>query len=162
VAVPEDVRLTPGTPATEAQLNLDKQLRIDLQLRLSALGHDIGGYDGAIGPRSRTAIGSWQRQSGIPETTYLTPQQYSFLVIQTDPLMPNVRAKYESRKASATIQKRQQGQKVVKRKQQQQTATNRARSQPRRQSGGTILDNPAGAAFVGGLIGGAIGGAIGK
>ena len=103
---------TPGTPATEAQLNLDRDSLIDLQLRLSALGFNTGGFDGSLGPRSRAAIGAWQRQSGIVETTYLTPQQHMFLVSQTDPLMAQVRAQYERDKAAA--QKRQQAQKTVR------------------------------------------------
>ena len=92
VGVSDELRQTPGTPATEGQLNLDKSARIDLQLRLSALGHSIGTFDGSLGPRSRAAIGAWQRQSGIVETTYLTPQQHMFLVVQTDPMMAQVRA----------------------------------------------------------------------
>jgi uncharacterized caspase-like protein len=161
IAIPDDVRSVPGTATTEALLLLDKEKRVDLQLRLSALGHYAGTYDGALGPRSRQAIGAWQRQSGIVETTYLNQQQYSFLVIQTDPLMPNVRAKYEAEKVAVTQQKRIQTQKVVKRKKTGGGDTNLGPSQHRKGSGGVFSD-PAGAAFVGGLIGGAIGGAIGK
>ena len=112
VGLTDDVKLTPGTPATEAQLNLNRDSLIDLQLRLSALGFNTGGFDGSLGPRSRTAIGAWQRQSGIIETTFLTPQQHMFLVSQTDPLMAQVRAQYESDKAAAL--KRQAAQKDKK------------------------------------------------
>lgn len=101
VSVPDDVKQTPGTPATEAELNLDKKGRIDLQLRLSALGYDPGGFDGSLGPRSRTAIGSWQKESGIVQTTWLTPQQHMFLVVQTDPMMAQVRADYQASLAKA-------------------------------------------------------------
>ena len=52
----------------------------------------------ALGPRSRAAIGAWQRQSGIVETTYLTPQQHMFLVVQTDPMMAQVRAAVRERR----------------------------------------------------------------
>ena len=112
VGLTDEVKLEPGTPATEAQLNLNRDSLIDLQLRLSAVGFDTGGFDGSLGPRSRAAIGAWQRQSGIVETTYLTPQQHMFLVNQTDPLMTQVRAQYERDKAAA--QKRQQAQKTVR------------------------------------------------
>ena len=112
VGLTDEVKLEPGTPATEAQLNLNRDSLIDLQLRLSAVGFDTGGFDGSLGPRSRAAIGAWQRQSGIVETTFLTPQQHMFLVNQTDPLMTQVRAQYERDKAAA--QKRQQAQKTVR------------------------------------------------
>ena len=62
----------------------------------------IGTFDGSLGPRSRAAIAAWQRQSGIVETTYLTPQQHMFLVVQTDPMMAQVRAQYEAQKAAWT------------------------------------------------------------
>ncbi|URK87097.1 caspase family protein [Rhizobium sp. RCAM05350] len=65
VAVPDDVKLTVGTPETESALNLDKGGRVDLQLRLGALGHVTGGADGALGAKSRSAIGAWQRQNGL-------------------------------------------------------------------------------------------------
>lgn len=183
VAVTDDVKQTPGTPETEALLKLDKEGRIDLQLRLGALGHTTGGADGSLGPRSRSAIAEWQRQSGIAETTYLTPQQHMLLVVQTDPLMAQVRAQYaadkeQARKAAVArakqqqIQKAQQAQKVAKqpapRKQQQQTARKPVRQAERREIVEVepvhrepgILDSPGGAAFVGGLVGSAIGGLI--
>ncbi len=176
VAIPDDVRQAPGTPETEALLKLDKAGRIDLQLRLGALGHSTGGADGSFGPRTRGAIAAWQKQSGIAETTYLTPQQHMFLVVQTDPLMAKVRAEYEAqreqaRKAAAAAKTeaaaraketqkaaakqprkpaRQRGQDVVR--------EGPVREGPVRESG--VLDSPGSAAFVGGLVGGAIGGLI--
>lgn len=121
VAVPDDVKQVPGTPATEALLNLDKQGRIDLQLRLSALGNDTGGFDGSLGPRTRSAISAWQRQIGIAPTTYLTPQQHMFLVVQTDPLMADVRARYEAEKKAA-----EQAAKTKKAKQTVSTTTKKS------------------------------------
>jgi uncharacterized caspase-like protein len=112
VGVTDEIKQTPGTPETEATLNLDRQGRADLQLRLNALGFKTGGTDGSIGPRSRQAIGAWQHQSGIVETTYLTPQQHLFLVSQTDPMMAAIRAEQEKQKQAAA--KRQQVKKVVK------------------------------------------------
>ena len=177
VAVPDEVKRISGTPETEAQLKLDKSGRIDLQLRLSALGHATGGADGSLGPKSRSAIAAWQRESGIIETTYLTQQQHLFLVVQTDPLMAQLRAQYEKSKA-AIAKKPPKDKKVAKqatqRKKPQQTARQSTRQttrqiarqetrQPeRRQGGGGFLDSPGGAAFVGGLVGGAIGGIIGS
>jgi uncharacterized caspase-like protein len=107
VAIPDEVKQAPGTAETEAQLALDREGRIDLQLRLGALGHATGGADGALGPRSRSAIAGWQRQNGIAETTFLTPRQHMLLVVQTDPLMAKVRAQYESDKRQAAENQRQ-------------------------------------------------------
>ena len=161
VAVPDDVKQAPGTPETEASLNLDKAARIDLQLRLSALGHETGGADGSLGSRSRTAIGAWQRQSGIIETTYLTPQQHMFLVVQTDPMMAQVRARYQTQKAAVSTPRKIKTQKVART---QKTQRNPHRDQKigRVKNSGGIMDSPEGAAFVGGLVGGAIGGLIGS
>jgi peptidoglycan hydrolase-like protein with peptidoglycan-binding domain len=96
----EDGTPLPGTPATEAELELDRDGRIDLQLRLSALGLYAGGFDGSLGPRSRAAIGAWQRQNGVVETTYLTTEQHLRIVVQTEPLMAEIRARYLSQKAA--------------------------------------------------------------
>ena len=170
VAVPDDVKQTPGTPETEALLNLDKAGRIDLQLRLGALGHMTGGADGSLGPKSRGAIAAWQRQSGITETSYLTTQQHLFLVVQTDPMMAQVRAQYEKDKVMQTsVAKPRNVQKAAKqstpRKQTTQRKSTRqqvVREGPVRRQGGGFLDSPGGAALVGGIVGGAIGGIIGS
>ncbi|WEZ82657.1 caspase domain-containing protein [Rhizobium sp. 32-5/1] len=167
VAMPEDIKLVPGTPDTETMINLDKAGRIDLQLRLGALGHVTGGADGALGAKSRMAIGAWQRQSGMIETTYLTPQQHLFLIVQTDPMMAQVRARYETDKAAAA--------KAALRR--SQTTTDKAtptNQKPVRRTNnnregtleGPVESNnndemtPAGAAFTGALLGGALGGIL--
>lgn len=181
LAVPDDVKQTPGTQETEALIKLDRDGRIDLQLRLSALGLNTGGFDGSFGPRSRTAIGAWQRQSGIVETTYLTPQQHMLLVAQTDPLIAEVRAKYEADKAAAQKQA-QEAAKAAKKKQTASTNTKKST-----QTAGTTTkkkttqtaaekdipykprgapaqraDDSAGSFAAGALLGTAIGVAIGR
>ena len=184
VGLTDDVKLIPGTPATEAQLGLNRDSLIDLQLRLSALGFSTGGFDGSLGPRSRTAIGAWQRQSGIVETTFLTPPQHMFLVSQTDPLMAQVRAQYESDKAAAA-QKRPsvlKEQKVVRtktkatKKSQQTAKTTTVKKQPTRtaddipykprNSTRTKVDDGddggVGAFAAGALLGTAVGVVVGK
>ena len=165
IAVPDDVKLTVGTPETEAAMNLDKGARIDLQLRLGALGHVTGGADGALGARSRSAIGAWQLQKGLVETTYMTQQQHMFLVVQTDPMMPQIRAQYEAqkkaaaalRKAQTPVRQKLATQQRVKR--QQPPAEDMLEGPVERR--GSAMD-PAGAAFAGGLLGGALGGIIGN
>lgn len=154
VAMPDDVKLSVGTPETEAALNLDKEGRVDLQLRLGALGHVTGGADGALGAKSRTAIGAWQQQNGMVETTYLTLQQHMFLVVQTDPMMPQVRAQYEAQKVAIRKAQKVAGQRVNR----QYRADTLEGPVENRGSGGAV--DPAGAAFAGGLLGGALGGII--
>ncbi|WP_027035540.1 caspase family protein [Mesorhizobium ciceri] len=112
VGVPDEVKQTPGTELTESAIGLDRQGRIDLQLRIEALGNELGRIDGNIGPQTRQAIGIWQVENGLPRTTYLTRQQLAFLVIQTDPMMETVRARYAADQARATQPKKQVVQKV--------------------------------------------------
>ncbi len=168
VAMPDDIKSAPGTPETEAMINLDKAGRIDLQLRLGALGHVTGGADGALGAKSRTAIGAWQRQSGMIETTYLTPQQHLFLIVQTDPMMQQVRARYEADKAAAAkaamVRRSQKAtttakatpQKTFRRTKSNQEGTLEGPVEESNRSGMT----PEGAAFTGALLGGALGGIL--
>ncbi|MBZ9721040.1 caspase family protein [Mesorhizobium sp. AD1-1] len=112
VGVPEEVRQTPGTELTEGAIGLDRQGRIDLQLRIEALGNELGRVDGNMGPQTRQAMGIWQAENGLPQTTYLTGEQLAFLVIQTDPMMEAVRARYAADQARATQPKMQVAQKV--------------------------------------------------
>jgi len=112
VNVPDEVKQTPGTELTESAIGLDRQGRIDLQLRIEALGNELGRIDGNIGPQTRQAIGIWQAKNGLPQTTYLTREQLAFLVIQTDPMMEAVRARYAADQARAAAPKKQVVQKV--------------------------------------------------
>ncbi|QND66174.1 hypothetical protein HB777_21160 [Mesorhizobium loti] len=112
VGVPDEVKQTPGTELTESAIGLDRQGRIDLQLRIEALGNELGHVDGNLGPQTRQAIGIWQVKNGLPQTSYLTRQQLAFLVIQTDPMMEAVRARHAADQASATQPKKQVVQKV--------------------------------------------------
>lgn len=96
----DKLRQVPGTLETEALLKLDKKGRIDLQMRLSALGYDIGGFDGALGARTRSAIGKWQRQNSLIETSYLTPEQHLLLVTETRSLIARVQAPHEDNKVT--------------------------------------------------------------
>jgi membrane-bound lytic murein transglycosylase B len=64
-------RLAGAGPFVKAWPPSDKALsrgdREDLQTRLAALGHDIGGIDGIIGTATRTAIRAFQRAERLPE-----------------------------------------------------------------------------------------------
>lgn len=57
----------------------------DIQRRLNALNFDAGTPDGALGPRSRRAISSFQASIGRPVTGTLTPEETSILFARTNP-----------------------------------------------------------------------------
>ncbi|TIS61580.1 MAG: hypothetical protein E5W93_07250 [Mesorhizobium sp.] len=106
VGITDEMKQTPGTEQTEGAIGLDRGGRIDLQLRIEALGNELGQVDGNIGPKTRQAIGVWQGKNGLPQTTFLTREQLAFLVIQTDPMMDAVRAKNAADQARAAAPKK--------------------------------------------------------
>ncbi|RWD63481.1 MAG: hypothetical protein EOS36_12360 [Mesorhizobium sp.] len=112
VGISAEMKRTPGTALTEDAIGLDRDGRIDLQLRIEALGNELGQADGNIGPRTRQAIGVWQSKNGLPQTTYLTGEQLALLVIQTDPMMDAVRAKNAADQARAAAPKKPVAQKT--------------------------------------------------
>ena len=112
VGVSDEVKQMPGTELTEAAIGLDREGRIDLQLRIEALGNELGRIDGNIGRQTRQAIGVWQAKNGLLQTTYLTREQLAFLVIQTDPMMDQVRARHAADQARAAAPKKQVVQKA--------------------------------------------------
>lgn len=112
VGISDDMKKVLGTEATENAIGLDRQGRIDLQLRVEALGNELGRVDGNIGAKTRQAIGDWQEENGLPPTTFLTREQLAFLEIQTDPMMEAVRAKHEADQAGVDKPKKQVVQKA--------------------------------------------------
>ncbi|RWJ11074.1 caspase family protein [Mesorhizobium sp.] len=106
VGVSDEVKQAPGTELTESAIGLDREGRIDLQLRIEAVGNELGRIDGTIGPKTRQAIGMRQANNGLPQTTFLTREQLAFLEIQTDPMMESVRARYAADQARAAQQVR--------------------------------------------------------
>lgn len=137
MSAPDAVREIAGTEQSEGAIGLDRAGRIDLQLRLSALGLDTGGIDGVVGPRSRASIATWQEQNRIPSTGFLTPDQHAYLVLLTEPMMASVRAKYESDQAAARERQRQQAAERERQRQhaatREQARNERARRQAARQ-----------------------------
>ncbi|MDB5553264.1 MAG: hypothetical protein JWL86_3248 [Rhizobium sp.] len=67
-------KYTDGSEDIEAAV-LDREQRHEMQGRLSALGYDTQGTDGAFGPRTRDAIASWQQDNGAPVSGYLSEDQ---------------------------------------------------------------------------------------
>jgi len=61
------------TPAEiEADLNMSRAVRRDVQATLNGLGYNVGSPDGVFGPATRRGITGWQGQTGFKETGYLT------------------------------------------------------------------------------------------
>ena len=58
-------------PVVEEGLGLDRAARREVQEGLRAAGFDPGGADGMFGPRTRSAIRSWQTSRGARATGYL-------------------------------------------------------------------------------------------
>ena len=58
--------------AAETSLDFDRHL---VQEALTALGYDIGTVDGVLGPRTRSAIKSWQLEHDGEASGYLTEKQ---------------------------------------------------------------------------------------
>ncbi|KQQ07085.1 murein transglycosylase [Methylobacterium sp. Leaf122] len=55
-------------PRTDRMLTTEE--RTDLQTRLAALGHPVGGVDGKIGPKTRAAIRAFQEAKGLVPDGY--------------------------------------------------------------------------------------------
>ena len=66
-------------PVVEEGLGLNQAARRQIQLGLRAEGFDPGGADGLFGPRTRTAIRSWQSARGARSTGYLDGPQVEAL-----------------------------------------------------------------------------------
>ena len=53
-----------------------------MQAKLNALGFDVGGVDGQIGPNTRKAIRAWQKSQGLPTDGYMEQRLYQRLIAQ--------------------------------------------------------------------------------
>lgn len=67
-----------GTAFTEAQF-LDRNGRREIQGRLTSIGYNTHGTDGAFGPRSRSAISAWQQDNGASATAFLSGSQIALI-----------------------------------------------------------------------------------
>lgn len=78
---------TPGGGANaaveESLLSLTSYERIDLQRRLTHLGYNTYGADGAFGPNTRRAIARWQGDEGLTITGYLTADEVRKIRVET-------------------------------------------------------------------------------
>ncbi|WP_291861745.1 caspase family protein [Bradyrhizobium sp.] len=122
---------------TEDQIGLDKGQRRDVQRRLNGLGFDTK-VTGTFNEATRSVITRWQAARGYPKSGYLNRLQHKALLTEIVATAPTASTESEEKKP-------------VRRAQQQQPQ--RQQQQPQRSGG-----DPAGAAFVGGVVGGMMGG----
>jgi len=130
------------TRETEEQLALDQRKRSDIQKRLSALGYPAGTADGNFSDTTRRAIERWQTTRHYPKSGYFNKLQHEALLAERLPVIRSV-----DRPAPTTAQR-----------QQPQAAPAPAPTAAAAPPAQTV--NPAGAAFMGGMLGGAIGSAL--
>lgn len=101
------LRAMPTSQATETELDLDRTLRGNIQARLNAAGHNVGGVDGKWGRNTRSGISNWQASNGLIPTSFLSVPQYQLLVSQTEgrytPYTAPVAVK---RKTSGTVKRK--------------------------------------------------------
>ncbi|HKD28621.1 MAG TPA: caspase family protein [Xanthobacteraceae bacterium] len=131
-----------ATRETEEQLALDPHKRSDIQRRLSALGYLQGNADGNFNDNTRHAIERWQTARHYPRSGYFNKLQHDALLAER---LPAVRTA-----APAAPRPQHQAPAAQQAPPAQQQVP--AAQQP--------AVDPAGAAFMGGIVGGAIGNAI--
>jgi len=150
--LPDPQKAIPGTQATEASLGWNRTARREVQTRLNLAGHDVGRPDGAFGPKTRAGVTSWQTANGIVPTGFFTAAQYALLTTQTATQYSAYQAEVNRKRKAAAASRST----TTRRNNNTKTTTRRTNNN----SGGGM--NPAGAAFIGGVVGGIIGGAIGR
>jgi len=148
-SLPDPQKAVPGTQVTESAMGWNRTARREVQTRLNLAGHDVGRPDGAFGPKTRAGVAGWQTVNGIVATGFFTAAQYTLLTTQTatqySAYQAEVNRKQKAAAASRSTSTRR---------------TNKTTTSRRNNNGGGV--NPAGAAFIGGVVGGIIGGAIGR
>ena len=65
----------------EKKVSVNKQRVVQVQTLLTNIGYDIGGIDGAPGPKTRDAIKDFERANGLPETGQISDPLVERLVI---------------------------------------------------------------------------------
>ncbi|MCW5747661.1 MAG: caspase family protein [Alphaproteobacteria bacterium] len=132
--------------AAELQIGLTSSDRVGIQRRLTLIGFDTRGIDGAFGPGTRNAISRWQQsRSFAPASGYLNAQQYQALIAQTEATYANWLQQERARQQAAQQQQQQP--------QQQPTATaTPPQQQPQQQQGPSARDVLQGVGTIGDTI----------
>ncbi|WFE87772.1 caspase family protein [Roseibium porphyridii] len=152
--MPDPQKAIPGTQATESSLGWNRTARREVQTRLNLAGFDVGRPDGAFGPKTRAGVTGWQTANGIVPTGFFTPAQYALLTTQTATQYAAYQAEVRRKQQAAAASRSSTSRSTTTRRNNNTTTTRRSNN------GGGV--NPAGAAFIGGVVGGIIGGAIGR
>lgn len=84
LTVTQNVRTMLSNGNTETMLNLTRAQKREIQGRLNAVGHNVGGADGSFGPKTRRGITSWQSAQGIIATGYLNAVQHQLLLANSE------------------------------------------------------------------------------
>ncbi|WP_225027052.1 peptidoglycan-binding domain-containing protein [Xinfangfangia pollutisoli] len=71
---------SPTAAQTEASLGLTLSQKIGVQRALTRLGYNTYGADGVWGRNTRSALATWQRDSGLTATGYMTAPQLKTLL----------------------------------------------------------------------------------
>jgi len=150
--LPDPQKAVPGTPQTEAMLGWSRNDRREVQARLNLSGHDVGRPDGAFGPKTRAGVSAWQTKNGIVPTGYFTAAQYALLTTQTAVQYSAYAAELSRKQAAASASRST----TTRRN----TSSNNTVRRSNNNNGGGM--NPAGAAFIGGVVGGILGGALAR
>ena len=156
--LPDPQKAVPGTEATEAALGWNRSGRVEVQTRLNLAGHDVGRPDGAFGPKTRAGVSAWQTANGIVPTGYFTAAQYALLTTQTATQYSAYQAEVNRKQQAAAASRSTTSRSSAN----TQTTNNTRRTNNNNTNNGGGSFNPAGAAFIGGVVGGIIGGAIGR
>ncbi len=127
----------PAEEAAELQIGLTQSDRSGIQRRLTLIGFDTRGVDGAFGPGTRNAISRWQTANSFtPASGYLNATQYRTLIEKTE----TVYANWVAQQQRIRQQQQEQQQAAPRPQQPPPTASNTPPPQPQQQQGTTARD----------------------
>ena len=129
-----------ATQLTEDQIGLNKDQRKDIQRRLTGLGFDIN-MTGVFNSETRSVINRWQAARGYPVSGYFNKLQYKALLSEI----------VAATAPSASVKP------AAKPAQRRASSAPPPRQAPPPPPPPAQRADPAGAAFIGGVIGGAVG-----
>ncbi len=118
LAAPLVLTVTPALRAKisnqhdETLLNLNRNQKREIQGRLNALGHNVGGADGSFGPKTRRGVSAWQSANGIAATGFLNAVRHQLLVANSE----NQYQTWLASRPIATKRKSSSGRKTTKRR----------------------------------------------
>lgn len=82
---PDALKAEVGTVDTENALDMGPPARMEVQLRLQAIGLYAGPIDGDLGPMARAGIAEWQKRHDLAPTGDLGPLEVDQLRIESEP-----------------------------------------------------------------------------